>query len=340
MSEVAFPLLGAAIVMVFVLPACALLAKAALMLLERHKASGPLHGLAARYVVLTAASILPLAWFLSAGFHQAEAGESVLACLFDHHTAELCFEPGLFALTLALVVLGLGVAAIKNNAAPRVSTAPAAVALTRRLDAILQLHVELRGLQGRIRIVDVHGFSLSTTGLIRPTIVIGLAYAASISDAMLASALGHEGEHVRSRDPLRYFILNLALAINPCSRFLLAPHATRWYAAREVHCDREAVIRGASPLSLAEAIVRAARPSIRELVALGARETAVLKFRIGMLFAFAEHAPTRCCHRSISGFPVAFALLIVALLLPHQTGTAALDAIHVGAEHALTYFWQ
>jgi hypothetical protein len=37
---------------------------------------------------------------------------------------------------------------------------------------------------------------------------------------------------------------------------------------------------------------------------------------------------------------LAFVLLLIALLLPHQTGTAALDVLHTGAEHALTYFWR
>ena len=37
---------------------------------------------------------------------------------------------------------------------------------------------------------------------------------------------------------------------------------------------------------------------------------------------------------------LALALLVLTLLLPHQTGTTALDAVHTGTEHALTYFWR
>lgn len=42
---------------------------------------------------------------------------------------------------------------------------------------------------------------------------------------MLASALGHETEHVRALDPLRYLILQLALAVNPFEfmNFMLDP---------------------------------------------------------------------------------------------------------------------
>jgi hypothetical protein len=212
--------------------------------------------------------------------------------------------------------------------------------LLRRALRIATSDPVLAGLRDRVVVTDDEGFALGTHGLLKPRVFIGTAFAARLSDEMLASALGHEAEHVRALDPLRYLILQLALAVNPFGRFLLQPHAARWQAAREAHCDREAVIQGAAPLPLADAIVRAARPGAREAVALGARDTAVLKFRIGMLLAFAERTPARCCHHGPSAFPVAFVLLLIALLLPHQTGTAALDALHTGAEHALTYFWR
>mgnify|MGYP000861631835 CR=1 FL=1 len=65
MIEATFPLLGTAFVVLIVLPAFALLAKAGLVMLERDEVGGPLHGLNLRYVVLTASSALPLAWLLS-----------------------------------------------------------------------------------------------------------------------------------------------------------------------------------------------------------------------------------------------------------------------------------
>lgn len=296
MREAVFPLLGTALVVFVVLPCCALLAKLGLLLLERDEAGGPLHGLNARFFLLTAASVLPLSWFLSAGLHQAESGKSVLACMFQHDTG-LCFEPGYFALTLLVVAVTLSGSAIRGQLQRWNCRTINDDSLTESIQQIFVLHPELRSLCGRIRFTDEAGFALGTRGLVRPMVFVGTGFAAQLSNDMLASALGHEREHLRSLDPLRYLVLRIALAVNPFGRFLLEPHAKRWHAAREAHCDREAVIHGSAPLSLAEAIVRAARPSSRELVALGARDTAVLKFRIEMLFAFAERRPERCCHQ-------------------------------------------
>ena len=260
--------------------------------------------------------------------------------MLDHDTAELCFEPGFFALVLAAAVLASSLGVIRKHRGVRSSSSDAAGALRQRVTRIVASDPGLACLQQRVVVTDDKSFALGTHGWLKPRVFIGSAFASRLSDEMLASALGHEAEHVRALDPLRYLILQLALAVNPFGRFLLEPHAARWQAAREAHCDREAVIHGAAPLPLADAIVRAARPGAREAVALGARDTAVLKFRIGMLLAFAERPPARCCHQGPSAFPVAFILLLIALLLPHQTGTAALDVLHAGAEHALTYFWR
>ncbi|MEY4547333.1 MAG: hypothetical protein RL685_3528 [Pseudomonadota bacterium] len=336
MIEATFPLLGAAFVVLVVLPAFALLAKAGLVLLERNGAGGPLRSLNLRYLLLTGSSVLPLAWLLSAGLHQAETGQSVLACLLDHDTAELCLEPGFFALLLAVAVLVSSLRVLRKRRGVEASSSAAARALLRRIAAVPLLS----GIADRVVVTEEHGFTLGTHGLLEPRVFMGVAFAAQLSDEMLAGALGHEAEHVRALDPLRYFSLEIALAVNPLGRFLLAPHAARWQAAREAHCDREAVVQGAAPLSLADAIVRAARPSAREAVALGARDTAVLELRIGMLLAFAERPPVRCCHQGPSAFRMALVLLILALFLPHQTGTEPLDALHTGAEHTLTYFWR
>lgn len=339
MTEAVFPVLGAAFVMLVVLPASALVSKAALALLEGDRAGGPLHGLSLRYLILTGSSVLPVGWLVSAGMHQAESGRSV-ACLL-HDAAALCFEPGLFALTLALVVIACCAHRLRVTRKSAPSRSLGSPALRSRLSRIVATHAGLRSIVGRVDVTDDPKFALATEGLLRPRIVIGAAYAARLTDDALAAALGHETEHVRSFDPLLYTVLDLALAMNPFGRWLLAPHAARWVGAREAHCDREAVIGGAPPLALAEAIVSAARASWREsLVALGARDTSMLKLRINLLCAFAEKHPSQCCRSSPVLFPTAVLVVWLVLLAPHQSGAASLDALHSGAEQALSFLWR
>lgn len=338
MIEVAFPLLGALFVVLVALPAFALMAKGGLVLLERKSASGPLHGLNVRYALLTGASVFPLAWLMSAGLHQFETGKSVIACLFDHDAAALCFEPGIFAAVLVALVVAAGLRTAARMSRRKSSLTPRARRLHSRVLSLLVRRPTLAHLAAGVRITEEPGFAIGTERLLRPLVFVGTAYAEGLSDDALASALAHEAEHLRALDPIRYFVLRVSLSVNPFGAWLLEPHAARWLAAREVHCDREAVVRGALPLPLADAIVRAARPDAGQAVALGARDTEMLRFRVGLLLAFAEHSPARCCHRGPSAFPVAFAMLLLALLLPHQTGTAALDALHTGAERTVTLF--
>src|SRR5690349_8042253 len=156
---------------------------------------------------------------------------------------------------------------------------------------------------------------------------------------MLAGALGHEAAHVRSLDPLCYFAVELALALNPLGRVLLDAHARRWFAAREMHCDREAVAFGCPAVPLADAILRAARPSSPSAAALGSSELGVLRLRIQMLLALAEQDSAQPLRHGAPSVPAwaAAALLLATLLSPHQLGTGALDALHRGAESAATY---
>jgi hypothetical protein len=336
-SEFAFPLLGTAIIVALILPACALLAKLALLALERNEAGGPLHGLTVRFLVLTGSSVLPLAWFFSAGLHQAETGQSVLVCLFVHGAATLCLESGLFALALGTVVVTGSIRVVPNVSKAR-ARQDGSHALLERLERIVETYPMLWLLRGRLEITDAADFSVGTHRCLRPRVLVGSAFAARLTDEVLASALAHESVHLRSWDPLRYLLVELSLVLNPLGRFLLESHARTWFAAREAHCDREAVLQGCSPLSLADAIVRAARPTAVGVAPLGASDMGELRLRVGMLMAFAECRPTRSCERGIAALPVALGLLLLTLLAPHQSSTAVLDALHRGSEHALTYF--
>lgn len=336
MSEATFPVLGAAFVFAVVLPLSALAARLMLSLLER-RVGGSLHGLNARFIVLVGSSMVPVTWFLSAGLHQVEEGSSAVACLLSHELSSPCLEPGLFAAMVALVLVACWLKPLRALITHSASASPEAAALSSRLGRLIETRGELQWLTRRILVTDVKGFALATEGLFKPTIVIGTTFASKLDDASLLAAIGHEAEHVRSRDPLRYLLVRLALSANPLGGWLLSAHAARWLRSREAHCDREAVIQGAAPLSLAEAIVQAARPTAH-LVALGAPDATILKFRVGLLCAFAEVPPTRCCQRGLPTFATTLSLLVLPLLLPHQVGAAALDVLHTSAEQSLTFF--
>lgn len=336
MTEAIFPLVGALGVLLVVLPASALAAQVLLHLSERAGAFGPLHGLNGRFTLIVASSALPLAWLVSAGVHQAESGRSALTCLLRHEQATFCFEPGYFALVLAAIVCVVTVRTLRSIAR---STTGASGTMAARVDRVVRANPNLTSLLGRVVITDDAGFTVGTSGFLRPRVFLGRRFAERLSDAVLASALAHESEHVKSYDPLRYLLLELTLAVNPLGRALLAPHVARWTAAREAHCDREAVQRGAAPLELADAIVLAARPRAPTPAALVTGDIATVRLRVQLLVAFAERAPSPCCASGRSAIPVAAALILAATFLPHHTSTKALDALHAGAEHAVAILW-
>jgi len=336
MTEAAFPLLGTAFVVLFVLPSCALVAKLALAFLERREQGGVLRSLNLRFLLVIASSALPLAWFFSAGLHQTEGGASGLVCLLTHDQ-NLCFEPGVFSLMLASGVVLSWLRTARSAGAVQVSRSAEGLLLATRLERLARAWPGLSTLANRTAVTDDQRFAVAARGIWRTRVFVSVEFGRSLTDEMLAGALLHECEHLASRDPLRYFLLQLALAVNPFGRFLLGHHVARWKAAREAHCDREAVLNGAAPLALADAIVRAARPSPREVAALGNSDVGSLKLRVSLLLAFAERGPERCSDERHVALPAAAALLVIALFLPHQAGTDALDALHQSAESALAY---
>ena len=340
MTSAIFPVIGAWSVIVVVLPMCAGLARVALWLLERIDARGLLHGLGLRYVILVGSSALPLMWFVSAGAHQAESGyASALICLLTHDASECGREPGLFVLALACIAIALGLrASLKNRVRHPLDTSDEL--LQSRIARTVDAHASLHALRGRVRLTDQPGYAVATHGLVAPLVFVGVAFAKPLADDELAAALGHERGHVAARDPLRYFILELALALNPVGAFLLRQHASRWRAAREAHCDREAVVEGLDPLALASAILAASRPTptAYEAVALGARREAFLAYRVGMLLAFDEQPPVRCC-RPGPTLLIAMIAVTTAVVLPHRTGGAALDVLHRGVERGALSTW-
>lgn len=340
MTEALFPILGSALVFGAVLPLSALVVKGVLVALRR-VAKDPLHDLqGTRHVLLVGSSAVPLAWLVSASAHQVETGECALVCISVHARNVLCPEALLFPFAL--------VAAASLLAAPRLvsewwrgraASSARGRDAAKRVATLVAQNAALAALAGRVVVCDRLHASAATVGLLRPRVLLRTSFVEAIDDDALAAALGHEREHVRGRDPLRYFLAWWALAANPFGGWLLEPELGRWILARETHCDREAVVSGASAPALADALVTAARGVDALARPIGAASSAGLvpligsglRFRVELLLAYAERPPARCCRSAPSGLLLAL-VMAAAIALPHGGGTAPLDVLHEVAE--------
>lgn len=332
MTEAIFPLLGPLLVFGVALPCMALVTKALLVLVRRRE---NLHlQLRLRYVLIVASSGLPLVWLISAGLHQAESGRVAEVCMTPHGPDALCLEAIFFALALSLLVALLALPRLLwEQVLLRGSPGAAAEGVRARLARLIGEHAPLRGLADRYVVRDALPQTMITVGVLSPRLVIRTSFAEALDDEALVAALFHELEHVAGRDPLRYFIAWWALAINPVGRWFLNGELTRWVLAREVHCDREAVLAGASAPALAHALVSGSRaPVLRIEPALGATNLAALRLRVGLLIAYSERPPVHCCRGS--ALRLALGLMLLVAALPHTTGTGLLDQLHIASERA------
>lgn len=335
MTEAMFPLLGPILVFGLALPCLALVVK--LLLLALRRSEGPHLRLRLPYVLIVASSGVPLIWLISAGLHQAETGRSAAICIAPHGPDALCTEAIYF--TLALVGLSALFALprlIWEQLILRGSASEAARRTSERIAGLIRDRSELGALSGRCVVSDSLRHPIVTVGVISPRLVIRAAFAHGLDDESLVAVLHHELEHVIGRDPLRYFIAWWALAINPLGRGFLNGELARWVLTREIHCDREAVLAGASAPALAHSLVRASRSGATVPVpALGASNLATLQLRVGLLLAYSERPPVGCCRGP--ALRIALALLLLVSALPHSAGTELLDILHATSERAGGY---
>jgi Zn-dependent protease with chaperone function len=333
MNELFFPMLGALLIVMVALPLCAAVSGVALGALGR--LGGELARFsAARYLLLVFPSVLPVAWTISAALHQAETGRSVIACLISHDLEQLCVEPLLLVGILLAIVLGRTwpwIAEYRRASRVRPSSN---IAAARRVAALVANNQSLHALRGRFVITAGSTGGSATLGLWTPTVALDAGFVDSCDDEALEAVLAHELEHVRGRDPLRYFVLALGMRLNPLGDRLLGRAAAGWVLAREMQCDRAAVLAGARPLGLASALVAASRPAHPALAHVRGGAFAKLKLRIELLMAYEEQRPSDDSRRGASALAVAAIALVFVLWLPHDGGTAPLDALHTAIERA------
>jgi Zn-dependent protease with chaperone function len=330
MTELYFPVFGAMAVFLLAVPLLTLAARAAFAAMPGARNSIDAHGTPLRYALVIGPTLGPVLWLVSAAAHQSEEGAALTACLVDHFGDELCQDVVFFGLALA-AILGAGAARrAKGPPAPRSETAVSR-AITERVRRRCHSNHSLSPFARRIRVVASGRAPVCTRGLMRPVIEIEARVVRKLSDEELEAVLLHELEHARAGDPLRFFVAQVALTVNPLGR-LLERELARYCFAREVSCDRRAVQHGADPLSLARSILAVActRPAAAFGAGLTGHGVDGIKVRVQLLLGYAAQWPGPATPQQRLGLVASAAALLA--VLPHFAGTGPLDVLHRGVE--------
>jgi hypothetical protein len=331
-SELLFIVAGLVMLFGLGVPMLTLASKAVLVWRRRAAKDITEFGSTPNYLLIVGPVLLPVLWIMSAGLHQSEAGWFATGAGAQHLAGQACWN----ALVLCVIVaLALAVALLRRRAAVGAVLERKACAhrwhdQASRMDRVCESHPMLARLRGRVLVVDRDGDQACTTGLAKPVIELSCRLVHSLDDQALQGALLHEAEHIRGLDPLRYLVATVFLSLNPLG-WLLADEFQRWRWAREARCDRGAVSRGASPLSLAQALVVAAR---RGSLASEARPALAhqadgrfLRLRILLLLGYASTRVT-VQSRILPVLVSAVAIVLLTAWLPHAVAAWPLDGLH------------
>lgn len=337
MNDLGFAFAGALVVFFVVVPALTLGAKAVLVFRRRQSADVTGLGSSASYLLVIGPALGSAVWFVSAGLHQSEPGRAMAACVTEHLGDEACACAVAFTALLLLLTGGAFWRQLHREwRSPPSRRASSVHPGQARLAAVCGRHPALRGRADRVQLVEGSAEVLRTLGLLRPRIEVDASLLDQLDDAALTAALLHEVAHVATWDPLRQLLASVSLRLNPLGR-LLRPELARWRLAREAACDRTAVRMGAEPLSLAHALVVAARPGQVQApvlsAPLGAGGLGGVKLRVHLLLGYADR-PT-LARRGRDWSLAALTLLLLATL-PHTAGAGFLDVLHRTVEAAIT----
>lgn len=155
---------------------------------------------------------------------------------------------------------------------------------------------------------------IATVGLLRCRVVMSAEFERAAAPHIRAAALAHEAAHARARDPLRIWLAQLAADLQwpiPGTHRRLS----RWLLALEIRRDDEARAAGASPVTLAESILLAARLSSDTTPANAvARATGdgAVALRVRRLIADRDAAGTQPVKRARPAYMVWCAALVAA----------------------------
>lgn len=335
MNELFFPVVGAMIVFFIAVPLLTVAARSVFMAVPM-KDGVAKHVSPWRFALIVGPTLGPVIWLVSAVIHQSEEGAPLAACI-DHLGGELCRDVVLFGVVL-FSILGLGVLRrVRQGGFRRTITAHASRMAARRVRSICEGHLLLAGFASRVHVVGRGVAPACTRGVFRPRVEVEADTVDRLDDVELEALLLHEVEHAQAHDPLRFFVAQVALSINPLGR-LLASELARYHFAREALCDRRAVQRGADPLALARSIVAVAspRPAPAFAASLGGHGIGGVRVRVQLLLGYAAAWPGPARRHAPVGVITSLVTLLAAL--PHVLGTGPLDVLHHGVERAALLF--
>ena len=279
------------------------------------------------YIALVVPGLLPVVWLISGLIHLEESGALMEACCSVLALAEASWQQWVFG-TGALVLAAVQGFSLWKRWRPthRTHRATSLDEASKRVRRICEEHDQLGAFGSRVRVVDCGAHICATVGLFKQRIEIAASLVERLDDAALEAALLHEVAHFSLHDPARGFFLLLSQIINPFSR-ALSKEASAWRFAREIVCDGHAVECGARPVSVADAIVTAAKAasstSRGACAHLCGTHMDALSARVNLLLSGTR--PDHICGSSVKVPAIGSAFLGLGLVLPHLMGARVIS---------------
>lgn len=279
------------------------------------------------YLALVIPGLLPVVWLFSGLIHLSESGALMEACCSMLALAEASWQQWVLG-SGALVLVAVQTFSLWKRWRPthRVHQVTSFDEASERVRRICKWHRQLRPYGDRVHVVDCGAHVCATVGLFRQRIEIAASLVEQLDDRALEAALLHEAAHVSLHDPARSFFLLLSQIINPFS-WALSKEASAWRFAREIVCDGHAVEHGALPVSVADAIVTAAKAvSGTETGAcahLCGTQMDALSARVNLLLSGTR--PVHVCGSSVRVPAIGSAILGLGMILPHLMGARVIS---------------
>lgn len=285
------------------------------------------------FIALVLPGLLPLVWLASGLLHLEESGALTEACCSMLALSHASWQEWVFGAG-ATALVGVQMTSLwrrwsPSHGAHATTSIPAAQARVRQ---ICLGHPKLAELADRVRVVDCGAHVCAAVGLTDQRIEIAASLVERLDDDALEAALLHELAHVSVWDPARNFALLLSQVINPFS-WLLARESSAWRFAREVVCDSYAVEMGAEPVSVADALLTAAKAvsnttqgACRQVAGAFLCGSAVdaLTARVNLLLN--TRSDEHVFHDSRKKVPaIGSAFLAMGLILPHVLGAQVIS---------------